>query len=355
MGQGTRDQGAGPTRTPAARPGRRTGTYTQTERVLELLATLRARRAPVRLDTLAEEVSVSVKQLRRDLAMLAASGHRPELVRVEGRSAVRLSRGKSETITLTLRERFALLAMRDVFASLEGTPLAEDARSVFDKVAATLPDELARDLAGLGPRFLYLPDGGIKSYAKHADVVDELLTGALHRQTVDARYTPAHGKKLAGGFDPWGVALYRNGLYAIGRWEHEASPRVFAVERFTSAARRRRSRFEVPAGFSLATFFGGAFGVFPGGQPERVVLEFDAAVAPIVLARRYHASQDAKRLRDGRVRMELYLAITPEFAAWVVGWGPMVDVLSPASLREQVRREHRAAVTPAPARSVRSR
>ncbi len=91
------------------------------------------------------------------------------------------------------------------------------ARKIFDKVAATLPDELARDLTTLGPRFLYIPDGGIKSYAKHADVVDELLTGALRRQTLDARYTPAHGKKIAGGFEPWGIALYRNGLYAVGR------------------------------------------------------------------------------------------------------------------------------------------
>lgn len=327
----------------AARGGRRRGAYAQTERVLELLAVLRARRAPVRLDALADELGISVKQLRRDLAMLAASGHRPELVRVEGRSAVRLVRGKNEPITLTLRERFALLAMRDVFASLEGTPLAEDARSISDKVAATLPDELARDLTELGPRFLYLPDGGIKSYAKHADIVDALLTGALHRQTVDARYTPAHGKRLAGAFEPWGVALHRNGLYAVGRWEAETSPRVFAVERFTSATRRRRARFEVPADFSLAAFFAGAFGVFPRGEHERVVLEFDRAVAAIVLARRYHASQDTKRLRDGRVRMQLDLAVTPEVLSWVVGWGPMVRVLSPETFAAQVVREHRIA------------
>jgi predicted DNA-binding transcriptional regulator YafY len=314
--------------------------------VLELLATLRARRVPVHLDALASELGVSVKQVRRDLAMLGASGHRPELVRIEGRSAVLLSRGKSESITLTLRERFALLAMRDVFASLEGTPLAEDAARIFDKVAATLPDELAHDLAALGPRFLYIPDGGIKSYAEHADVVDELLTGALRRQTVDARYTPAHGKKIAGGFEPWGIALYRNGLYAVGRWETEAGPRVFAVERFSSAARRRRARFEVPAEFSLTAFFAGAFGVFPGGEAEKVVLEFDAAVAPIVLARRYHASQTTKRLRDGRVRMELDLAVTPEVVSWIVGWGPMVYVAAPRSLLDAVSRDHGSACRP---------
>lgn len=306
---------------------------------------------------LASELGISVKQLRRDLAMLATSGHRPELLRVEGRSAVQLSRGKSEsiTITLTLRERFALLAMRDVFASLEGTPLAEDAGRIFDKVAATLPDELALDLHAIGPRFLYVPDGGIKSYAKHADAIDELLTGALHRQTVDARYAPAHGEKLAGGFEPWGIALYRNGLYAVGRWEAETGPRVFAVERFTSATRRRRSRFEVPADFSLAAFFAGAFGVFPSGEPQHVVLEFDAVVAPIVLARRYHASQVTKHLHGGEVCMKLDVAVTPEVVSWIVGWGPMVNVKSPTSLREWVRREHRAAILRAAAGKARLR
>jgi len=323
--------------------GRRRGAYTQTERVLDLLARLRARRAPARLDTLASDLGVSVKQLRRDLGALGAAGHHVDLVRLDGRSAVLLRRGKSESVTLTLRERFALLAMRDVFASLEGTPLAEDARAIFDKVAATLPDELADDFAALGPRFLYIPDGGIKSYAKHADVVDELLTGALRRQAVDARYVPAHGKKIAGGFEPWGVALYRNGLYAIGRWEHEDGPRVFAVERFVAAERRRRSAFAVPKDFSLAGFFAGAFGVFPGGEVEKVVLEFDRAVAKIVESRKYHPSQRTKPLRCGRIQMELELPVTPDLVSFVVGWGPMVRVVESAALRTVVDDEHRAA------------
>lgn len=328
------------------RPGRRAGAYSQTERVLALLTRLRARRTPAMLDLLAADVGVSVKQLRRDLGALGAAGHQTELVRIEGRSAVRLRHGKTEAVALTLRERFALLAMRDVFASLDGTPLADDARSIFDKVVATLPDDAAAEFAQLGPRFLYVSDGGIKSYAEHADAVDELLTGALRRQTVDASYRPAHGKKIEGGFEPWGIALYRNGLYVVGRWEAERGPRVFAVERFVSVERRRRTRFAVPGGFSLAHFFGGALGVFPGGEIEEIVLEFPAAVAMIVRARRYHPSQRTAVLRDGGVRVELRAPLSPDVVAWLVGWGAMVRVCSPQTLADRVEAEHTAALAP---------
>jgi predicted DNA-binding transcriptional regulator YafY len=335
-----------PDGTPPSRtgPGRRAGAYTQTERVLELLARLQARRTPAQLAPLAAELGISVKQLRRDLAVLHAAGHGVALAPVEGRAAVRLLRGRSEAITLTLRERFALLAMRDVLATLEGTPLAEDAASIFRKIAASLPDDAARDLRTLGPSFRYLPDGGLKRYEAHADALDALLTGALHRHAVRARYRHSGGAVDAGRLEPWGVALYRNGLYVVGRWDTESAPRVFAVERFAAATRLRDARFEVPADFSIASFFDGAFGVFAGGAPRAITLDFDPAVRAILDARRYHPSQRIRRVAGGRIRMTLELATSPEVVSWLVGWGPMVRVVSPADLAESVAAEHRAAL-----------
>lgn len=322
--------------------GRRSGTYSQAERVLELMTILRARRTPIRLDALAERVGVSEKQLRRDLTMLSAAGLHPKFVRIDGRSAVVLARGSQESIALSLRERLTLLAMRDVFESLDGTPFAEDARRIFEKVCATLPDELRLDFKALGPRFQYVPDGGIKRYGDHADVVDELFTGALRRQTVDATYVPAHGRERVEGFEPWGLALYRNGLYVVGRWERDEGPRVLAIERFSAVERRRRSRFEVPADFSIAGFFHGAFGVFPG-EPRRVVLDFDASVQTIVEARHFHPTQETERRADGGVRMTLHVPTSPDVVAWLVGWGPRVRVIEPMDLCEAVRDEHRLA------------
>jgi predicted DNA-binding transcriptional regulator YafY len=339
MGQGTRGRTA-TSRKPATHPGRRAGAYTQTERVLELLARLGARRTAIRLDELAADLDVSVKQLRRDLGALGGAGYQTELVRIEGRSAVRLLRGKTEPVVLTFRERITLLAIRDVFTALEGTPLAEDARSIFDKVLATLPDDTARDVSRLGARFRYLPDGGLKSYADHADVVDALLTATVHRHAVDATYRSNKGRLRTGRFEPWGLALHKNGLYVVGRFDDAASPIVLAVERFEKAERRRTARFEIPDDFSLESFFDGAFGVFVGSPPERVVLDFDANVRPLVTTRRWHRSQETTVLPDGRVRMQLDVGVSPDLVAWVVGWGPMVVVSEPTHLAERVRSEH---------------
>lgn len=332
------------------RVGRRSGTYSQTERVLALLTRLRARRAPTRLDALAGELDISVKQLRRDLAALSAAGHICQLSLLEGRSAVRLLPGKNESITLGLRERITLLAIRDVFAALAGTPFAEDARSIFDKVLATLPDDTARDVARLGVRFRYVPDGGLKSYAEQADIVDALLTAAVHRHVVEAGYRSAAGRLRSGRLEPWGLALHRNGLYVVGRFEDEVFPRVLAIERFTSAERARGARFDLPDGFSLEAFFSGAFGVFPGAPAERVVLEFDPVVAHLVIQRRWHASQTTKLDHDGRAHVSFDLGVTPDLVTWLVGWGPRVRVLAPTPLADRVHAEHVAAVAMRPAR-----
>ena len=263
---------------------------------------------------------------------------------VEGRSAVRLLPGKSEPISLGLRERITLLAIRDVFATLEGTPFAEDAQSIFDKVLATLPDETARDVARLGAGFRYVADGGLKSYAEHAELVDALLTAAVHRHVVQAGYRSASGRERAGRLEPWGLALHRNGLYVVGRFEDEPLARVLAVERFTSAERVRRARFALPDGFSLDAYFAGAFGVFPGAPSERVVLEFDRDVAHLVAQRRWHPSQSTTVGGSGAVRVTLDVGVTPDLVTWLVGWGARVRVTEPESLADRVHAEHVAAV-----------
>jgi predicted DNA-binding transcriptional regulator YafY len=100
----------------------------------------------------------------------------------------------------------------------------------------------------------------------------------------------------------------------------------------------------VPDGFSLDTFFSGAFGVFLGAATERVELEFDREVAHLVTQRRWHASQSTTLGKGGVARVTLDVGVTPDLVTWLVGWGPRVRVLTPASLADRVHAEHVAAV-----------
>lgn len=120
--------------------GRQPGKYAQATRLLRMLDELRVHHMGMSLPQLAERFGRSERNVRRDLEALEAAGYATETLRVPGeRAHVRLCDPPLRSVQLSLRERYALLAVRRVFDALEHTPLFEDVRSVYAKVANTLP------------------------------------------------------------------------------------------------------------------------------------------------------------------------------------------------------------------------
>lgn len=72
--------------------GRKPGKYTQATRTLKLLSMIRETRSAVFLVTLARDLEVSVRTIRRDLHVLIAARPKIELLIINGDSAVRLRR-----------------------------------------------------------------------------------------------------------------------------------------------------------------------------------------------------------------------------------------------------------------------
>ena len=70
-------------------------------------------------------------------------------------------------------------------------------------------------------------------------------------------------------------------------------------------------------------------------QPETIVLEFDAAAAPFVREREWHKSQVIEDARDGGVVLTLTVCNDYALRAWILGFGPDVRVVSPASWRRR--------------------
>jgi predicted DNA-binding transcriptional regulator YafY len=324
--------------------GRKPRDYSQAARLFKLVDRLQSRRFGMRVAELAEDLAVSDKTIKRDLSQLAEIGFNTERVDRPGEPAkVRLVDPPGKPIRLTQRERYALLAVRHVFDVLQHTPLREDVRSIYGKAAAGLDAEQLRELESMGERFVYLPDSGVKGYGDKSETLDGLLTGVLKRLRVDYEYARP-GKVTRGVMAPYAVVLYRHGLYVIGQPEDEAAdgPRVYAAERFRSARHRRGDRFEVPEGFSVDRHFQGAFGIFVGGEPIEVEVDFDAQARPYVEARTWHASERRQCLPDGGIRLNLQVTHTAEVLSWVLGWGSRARVRKPESLVAQVRDELRA-------------
>jgi predicted DNA-binding transcriptional regulator YafY len=340
-------------------PGRATGSHKQALRVLALVQHLEAHRGLLPTSEVARELGVSERQIRRDADALIDAGYAIELDLLDGRSALRLKSGGKERVALGIGQRIALVAARNVFAAFQGTDLRRDLDGAVRAVAKTLEPKDRCRLETLERRIAYVADGGVKRMNgttagddfdpdddSRGECLNELVTGLVRATRVAAKYVSSNDRVRAGAFAPYGLALYRHGLYFVGAWGDDTEQRIFAAERFVHAERARGDRFEVPKDFDVRTFFGGAFGVWVSDAVEEVVLEFGPGTFDQLSLRRYHASQEVERTARDTTVLRMRVGTSPDLVSWVLGWGAWVVVHAPDSLRQKVEVEHQAAVAP---------
>jgi predicted DNA-binding transcriptional regulator YafY len=119
-----------------------------------------------------------------------------------------------------------------------------------------------------------------------------------------------------------------------------AEIRTFAIERIQKLS-LSEERFKIATELSSEAF-GHSLGV-NRGRPERVVVVFDARVAPHVHERVWHKTQRLEDLPDGGVRMTLNVCCDWALRSWVLSFGPFAKVESPGPLAEQILEQLEAA------------
>ena len=100
------------------------------------------------------------------------------------------------------------------------------------------------------------------------------------------------------------------------------------IER-TDAPRRGKEAF---AGVDMSEYTKHVFGMY-GGQPEQIRLRFADHLAGAVLDR---FGRDLILVPDGEGQfvVSVRAQVSPQFFAWVFGFGDEVEILSPASVRD---------------------
>jgi predicted DNA-binding transcriptional regulator YafY len=132
--------------------------------------------------------------------------------------------------------------------------------------------------------------------------------------------------------------LWDNENYYLLAWDDEAGTmkhyrvdKMADIER-TDTPRRGREAFER---VDMSEYTKHVFGMF-GGQPEQVRLRFAGHLAGAVLDR---FGRDLLLVPDGEQDfiVTVRAQISPQFFAWVFGFGDEVEILTPPSVREAFR------------------
>jgi predicted DNA-binding transcriptional regulator YafY len=311
----------------------------QLARQWRVLQTLIASRRGKSAAELADELECHPRTVYRDLEALQAAGFPIYTDREDGRNLWSLLDTVKHQIPVpfTLTELMALYFSRDMLKVFKDTHFYDSLESLFKKVKTTLPKASLSYLDEL-QQILHVGIKPYKEYGKFREIIHQVNEAALDRETLEIVYfAMSKGRQTKRRVDPYRVWFFNGTFYLIGFCHLRKAVRVFALDRIKMLSRTGES-FAVPRDFRLEDFLKSSFGVYQG-EPVRVRIRFAPEVAGYIEEKIWHESQKIRRDKDGSLLFEAEVAGTDEIRYWILTWGAKAQVLEPASLREEIRRE----------------
>lgn len=310
----------------------------------KLLHALESSRHGATIAALADELDVTTRTIRRDLAALQEAGfplfdERDE----EGRARWRLDGQvlKGLETGFTLRELCALYLSRNLLEAVAGTPFQRDLVLAFERLEKLLSPRMRQFLDRLPQVLVAKPGPRARTAAAASDVVGRLLEATLHYRVATMRYhSVSSGGVKNYVVHPYRLAFAQGGLYLLAYVPAYKSIRTFAIDRVVSVSLEKET-FS-PQHLENEDVFANSLGVHTG-PAARVEIEFAPQVAPYVRARVWHTSQQLSDRADGRLVLLMDVCHDWALRSWILSWGPFARVLAPAKLARELRSDLQAA------------
>ena len=141
---------------------------------------------------------------------------------------------------------------------------------------------------------------------------------------------------------PQRLVHYRDNWY-LDAWCHLRNDlRSFSVDAIQNAELRDAKANEVPKA-DLDAYLSAGYGIFAGRKVEWATLKFTPKAARWVSAQRWHPDERHRVESDGSYLLEVPYADDRELVMEILKYGPDVEVLAPASLRQRVAELHKEA------------
>ena len=310
----------------------------------KVLHALESSRHGASIDSLAGELEVTTRTIRRDLAALQEAGFplydtRDEEGRVRWRLDGHVLKGLDTGFTLG--ELCALYLSRNLLESVAGTPFQRDLGHAFARLQAALSPRMRQFLDRLPAVLAAKPGPRARGGEAASDIVARLLEAILHFRVSSMRYHSVSSAKIKDYLvHPYRLAFAQGGLYLLAYVPAYENIRTFALDRVKAVSLEKQTftpRRDLPE-----DVFANSLGVNTG-PPERVEIAFDANIAPYIRARVWHASQELRDAADGALTLTMQVCHDWALRSWILSWGPFARVISPATLAAEVREDLNAA------------
>ena len=310
----------------------------------KVLHALESSRHGASIDGLADDLSVTTRTIRRDLAALQEAGfplydERDDDGRVRWRIDGAVLKGLETGFTLA--EMCALYLSRNLLEAVAGTPFQRDLTNAFARLEKMLSPRMRQFLDRLPSVLMAKPGPRAAGSESSPDVVGRLLEGMLHYRVATMRYHSVSSARVKDYLiHPYRLVFAQGGLYLLGYVPEYKDIRTFAVDRIKAVSLEKQTF--TPKERIGSEVFANSLGVNTG-EPARAEIEFEPRVAPFVRARVWHPSQQVREAANGRIVLSLDVCHDWALRNWILGWGPFARVVSPAALAAEIQADLNAA------------
>lgn len=304
----------------------------------KVLHALESSRHGATIDALADDLGVTTRTIRRDLAALQEAGfplydeHDDD-----GRARWRLDGQvlKGLETGFTLGELCALYLSRNMLEAVAGTPFQRDLTVAFARLEKMLSPRMRQFLDRLPHVLAAKPGPRARAAGSSPDIVGRLLEATLHYRVARMKYHSVSSARVKDYLiHPYRLAFAQGGLYLLAYVPEYKDVRTFAVDRIASISFEKQTF--TPSRAIPDDVFGNSLGVNTG-PPSHVEIAFDKRITPYIRARVWHPSQTLRDSGDGGIVLTLEVCNDLALRSWILGWGASARVLAPAALAADIR------------------
>jgi proteasome accessory factor B len=288
------------------------------------------------IDDMAVRTGVTTRTIRRDLEALQSAGFPLFDETHDGKKYWTLEQRAFKRLDqtgFTLAELSALYFSRTLVECLAATPFQADVRSAFDKLAGALTPGMRQFLDRLPLVIQAKAEPGALPVAARTREMAQILDATLNHRRIVMRYHSFSSEREKDYvIEPIRVVFAHGALYLVAFVPEYRGQRTFAVDRIRALS-VTEERFEPIESDEDA--FAHSLGVHQGA-PERIEIRFEPRIARYIKERVWHASQDIDDEPDGSIRLTLQVSNDQALRSWILSFGPLARVLSPAALARQI-------------------
>lgn len=280
------------------------------------------------------EAAISASQLRYDLeAMQTEYGAPVEMYR-DGRSYYYRYEDPSFSIKALPVEEEDLTKLNNavqLLRQIKGFTIADDMAEIVNRLESRYKFSNTGDVPVIS--FENAPEmQGIEN-------LEDIYHAILRKNVLKIRYQSFRSQEeRVWNIHPYLLKEYGHRWYLLGFVQEKESVGIYALDRMKEIKVARATY--VPNSFINAEdYFRDVIGVtvFSGQPIETIELEFSTTLAPYVRTKPLHRSQQIlSQESDGKLVIQLQVAVNPELVGLLLSYGSEVKVLQPQSLATQI-------------------